>query len=252
MIVYFTGTGNSRYCAKMLADRLHDTCLDAVPFIRDGIAAELSSQTPWVFVTPTYSWQIPRVFASFLRSGRFSGCRDAYFVMTCGEDTGNAAQENRRLCEQIGLVYQGTLPVVMPENYIAMFAVPEAEEARRIVEAARPVLEQGSDWIRSRTPFPQRKGGLMDCLKSGPVNGLFYRFNVRAKPFRVSDSCVSCGKCQQVCPLGNIQLREGKPVWGRRCTHCMACICLCPAEAIEYGHSSRGKPRYQCPEYKED
>lgn len=250
MVVYFSGTGNSRYCAKLLADRLHDTSLDPVPFIRDGIAAELSSQTPWVFVTPTYSWQIPRVFADFLRSGWFSGCRDAYFVMTCGEDIGNAPQENRRLCQQIGLTYRGTLSVVMPENYIAMFAVPGEEEARRIVEAARPVLEQGSVWIRERAPFPPQKASLLDRLKSGPVNVLFYRFNVRSKPFRVSKSCVSCGKCQQVCPLGNIQLREGKPVWGRRCTHCMACICLCPVEAIEYGRSSQGKPRYQCPEYR--
>ena len=28
------------------------------------------------------------------------------------------------------------------------------------------------------------------------------------------------------------------------CTHCMACICYCPAEAIEYGKKSLGKPRY--------
>ena len=42
-----------------------------------------------------------------------------------------------------------------------------------------------------------------------------------------------------------IQLRENKPVWGRNCTHCMACICYCPTEAIEYGKKSIGKPRYQ-------
>ncbi len=35
---------------------------------------------------------------------------------------------------------------------------------------------------------------------------------------------------------------------GDACTHCMACICGCPAEAIEYGSRSRGKARYQCPE----
>ena len=39
-------------------------------------------------------------------------------------------------------------------------------------------------------------------------------------------------------------LRGGKPVWGKDCTHCMACICYCPAEAIEYGKKSLGKPRY--------
>ena len=42
----------------------------------------------------------------------------------------------------------------------------------------------------------------------------------------------------------NITLQTGKPVWGQNCTHCMACICYCPAEAIEYGKKSLGKPRY--------
>lgn len=251
MIVYFTGTGNSRYCAQLLEDRLQDPCLDAFCFIRNGVAAELSSQTPWVFVTPTYSWKIPRIFADFLRSGHFSGCRDAYFVMTCGEDIGNAPQANRRLCAQIGLEYRGTLPVVMPENYIAMFDVPQPAQAAEIIAAARPVLEQGSSCIREKVPFLPMKTKLLDRIKSGPVNALFYRFNVRAKPFWVSNACISCGRCRQVCPLGNIQLREGRPVWGRRCTHCMACICLCPVEAIEYGRSSQGKPRYQCPEYRD-
>ena len=39
-------------------------------------------------------------------------------------------------------------------------------------------------------------------------------------------------------------LQNGKPVWGQDCTHCMACICYCPTEAIEYGKMSLGKPRY--------
>ena len=35
-----------------------------------------------------------------------------------------------------------------------------------------------------------------------------------------------------------------KPVWGGNCTHCMACICRCGVESIEYGKKSLGKPRY--------
>ena len=52
------------------------------------------------------------------------------------------------------------------------------------------------------------------------------------------------GKCVQVCPLNNVQLKNGKPAWGSNCTHCMACICYCPAEAIEYDKKSEEKPRY--------
>ena len=247
MIVYFSGTGNSRYCAGLLADRLGDTCVDAFGYIRAGAAAELASDRPWVFVTPTYAWRLPRVFADFLRSGRFSGSREAYFVMTCGEDIGSAPEKNRALCAALGLNCRGTLPVIMPENYIAMFTAPDQETSERIIADAAPTLERAAECIRAGQDFPVSGPGVLDRLKSGIVNWGFYRFNVRAKPFSVSDACIRCGKCEAVCPLGNIRLVDGKPVWGNRCTHCMACICGCPTAAIEYGKVSRGKPRYQCP-----
>ena len=248
MIIYFSGTGNSRYCARLLGELLQDPCLDAAPLIRAGTAARLTSEKPWVFVSPTYAWQIPRVFRDLIRSGSFSGNQDAYFVMTCGSDIGNAAAWNRALCAEKGFRNRGTVPVVMPENYIAMFNAPEEAEARDIIAGARPVLERAAAGIREGADLPPAGAGAVDRLKSGVVNVLFYRFHVTAKPFSVSDTCVSCGKCEEACPLGNIRMRDGKPVWGTRCTHCMACICGCPAEAIEYGRISRGKPRYQCPE----
>ena len=147
MIVYFTGTGNSRYCAAFLGEQLGDSCLDVLPLLQSGAAADLRSERPWVFVTPTYAWRLPRLVRDLIRGGRFSGSRDAYFVMTCGEDIGNAAAWNRRPCEEAGLRYRGTLPVVMPENYIALFTAPGAEEAKAILAEARPVLRQAADWI---------------------------------------------------------------------------------------------------------
>ena len=121
MIVYFSGTGNSRQCAQLLAQTLQDEMLDASNYIRHGIGADLHSGKPWVFVAPTYSWQLPKVFQSFLASGCFEGAEEAYFVMTCGFDIGAPEETNRELCRQKGLRYQGTLQVVMPENYIALF-----------------------------------------------------------------------------------------------------------------------------------
>ena len=250
MIIYFTGTGNSRYCARLLADRLGDETLDAFHFIRDGVAAELLSEKPWVFVAPTYGWRLPRVFADFVRSGWFQGSREAYFVMTCGQDIGNAPAWNQALCAEKGLCCRGTLRVVMPENYIALFDAPEGEEARAIIAAARPTLETGAACIREGRDFPAPETKGIDKLKSGAVNAAFYRFIIRDGPFAVSDACISCGRCGQGCPLGNIRMEGGRPVWGGRCTHCMACICGCPAGAIEYGRASRGKPRYQCPAYR--
>jgi len=76
------------------------------------------------------------------------------------------------------------------------------------------------------------------------VNPLFYTLYVKSEPFTVDDSCVGCGKCVALCPLNNIKTVEGKPVYGKQCTHCMACIAHCPAEAINYGKKTRKKHRY--------
>lgn len=251
MIVYFTGTGNSRYCAEFLARRLDDELLDCSHYIRHQIAADLISGKPWVFVAPTYAWQLPLIFRDFIRSGSFMGSTDAWFVMTCGSDIGNAGAYIRSLCEEKGLTFRGVLEVVMPENYIAMFDVPDREEAARIVAAAHPALEKGAACIAEDRGFPAKPVGMKDKAKSGKIHDVFYKKFVRDRDFFATDSCISCGKCVERCVLGNIRLEHGKPVWGGNCTHCMACICHCPTQAIEYGKKSRGKPRYWCEPYKD-
>ena len=249
MIVYFTGTGNSRYCAKALAERLGDELMDSFRFIRDGAAAELYSDKPWIFVAPTYSWQMPRLFEDFIRHGSFSGSREAYFLLTCGGHIGDAGARLEALCREKGFSYRGVMPVVMPNNYIVLSQAPSMEKARQIIRRAHPTLDKAAACIRDGRSFPLRRTGALDRLKSGPVNAGFYRFFLRANPFHVADGCTGCGQCQDACVERNISLRDGRPVWGDRCVQCMACINLCPAQAVEYGRATRGRERYRCPDY---
>lgn len=251
MIVYFSGTGNSRYVARMLAQQLGEELFDAREAIRSGVCPELTSQRPWVFVSPTYGWRIPRIFVKFIRQATFSGSREAYFAMTCGSEVGNAAQYLRPLCKAKGVRFRGLLEVVMPENYLAMFPVPEVEEAEAIVRRALPVVERGGEAIAAGEDLPTPKPGLVDRLKSTVVNPVFYGFIVKDRKFRATGACIGCGHCEAVCPLHNIRMEAGRPRWQGNCTHCMACICDCPAQAIEYGRESVGKPRYHCPEPQE-
>ena len=138
----------------------------------------------------------------------------------------------------------GTAQIIMPENYIAMFNAPRKEQARSIVKQAEPALQKVLAQLKAGQEFPPLRENLYDRFMSGPVNPVFYRFFVKADAFRATDACIGCGKCVELCPLNNIRLENGKPVWGKNCTHCMACICHCPKEAIEYGKKSKGKPRY--------
>ena len=250
MILYFSGTGNSRYAAELLSEQLNEELLDLGKRIKSGEKSPIFSTGPWVFVSPTYGWQLPHIFEEYLRAVELLGDKRAYFVLTCGSDIGGAGRYLAELCQAKGLIYRGTLEVVMPENYIALFPVPEEQEAEQIIERALPVLQHGVNWIAQDRDFPQRKVGIVDRIKSGLVNRAFYRFVIKADLFYAKDSCVGCGKCVANCPLNNVKLNNQIPVGGKHCTHCMACICNCPAQAIEYGSRSKNKPRYRCLPYK--
>lgn len=247
MILYYTGTGNSRYAAKRISRNIGDTCQDLFEWLRDGDFSEICSQLPFVIVSPTYGWQLPHILRDWMGKAKLTGCRDIYFVLTCGSEVGNAEKYLLRLCESIGMNYKGCAEIVMPENYIALFHAPERKEALEIIERAEPVIDRVSDIIAERRQIPEKAASVADRLKSGPVNALYYPLMVRSKKFYTKDSCTGCGKCANMCVMGNIRMAKGRPVWGNQCTHCMACICGCPAGAVEYGNASEGKPRYQCP-----
>ena len=244
MILCYSGTGNSRYIAQRIADELQDNIIDLNEKIKTNNYSSIETGGDVILVVPTYAWRIPKIVSNWLYKTKFIGAKRIWFVMNCGSEIGNAAGYNRQLAAQKQLQYMGTAQIIMPENYIAMFNAPQKEQARSIVEQAEPALQKVLAQLKAGREFPPPRENLYDRLMSGPVNPVFYRFFVKADAFRATDACIGCGKCVELCPLNNIRLENGKPVWGKNCTHCMACICHCPKEAIEYGKKSKGKPRY--------
>ena len=131
MILYFTGTGNSRYVADYLSKLTDDELVCINDYLKENKKGEtFTSNRPFVFVTPVYAWRIPRIVSMFIASNKFVGNQKAYFAVTCGDSIGNAEKYIRRLCDIKGFHHMGTAQIHMPENYLAMFRVPSEEEAK--------------------------------------------------------------------------------------------------------------------------
>ncbi|MDU4935089.1 MAG: EFR1 family ferrodoxin [Peptostreptococcaceae bacterium] len=246
MILYYNGTGNSQYMARKIAQELNNELISLNQLIKEEKTDELiSTDKPFIFVCPTYAWRLPIVVTNFIKKTRFSGSNKVYFIMTCGGDTGKAIKYIQKLCKYKEWQLKGMAEIKMPENYIALFSIPDKETSTQIIKGSDKQIDKIISYIKSENEFEIiNPSGLSGTLKSGITNTAFYKIFVHAKGFHYTNKCIGCGKCVTLCPLNNINLKNQKPVWKNNCTHCMACICGCPTEAIEYKNNTQNKRRY--------
>ena len=88
MILYFSGTGNSRYIAEVINSVIEDKLVSINECLKNNLIVSLEQQ--YIIVCPTYAWRIPRVVEQFIRTNHFVSGTKIYFIMTCGGENGRA------------------------------------------------------------------------------------------------------------------------------------------------------------------
>ncbi|MDR1230118.1 MAG: EFR1 family ferrodoxin [Spirochaetaceae bacterium] len=243
MILCFSGTGNSLYTAKFIAKIIDDKIVSINELIRNNSNEKMLSDKPFVFVCPTYAWRIPDIVEKYIKKTIFVGNNKAYFILTCGGETGNAIHYIKKTCLEKRLEFMGFSSVIMPENYILMFNVPDKIKAKEIIQESAPHMRNIAENIKEGKIISQPKTKFSDKLKSGVINRMFYKFMINAKGFYSTNDCIGCEKCIVLCPLKNIEVKNKKAFWESTCTHCMSCICGCPQSAIEFKNKTKGRSR---------
>lgn len=251
MIIFFSGTGNTRHCVKALAgilgDSVHELTTAELTDPSSAVADTDSERVIWAF--PTYSWGMPPVVADYIAKAQMSDNMHRarhYMLTTCGDDMGYTDRQWRRLMDRRGLESAGAYAVIMPNTYTLMkgFDVDSPELAQekvaassgRIALIAKAINEGGSDMpIRGSFPW----------IKSAIIYPWFKRFAMSPKPFHTNEACTACGLCSRICPMGNITPgNDGTPVWGKDCALCLRCYHSCPRRAIAYGKATDGKGQW--------
>jgi len=250
MILYFTGTGNSKYIATSLSKQLNDKLICLNDLIKTKNKSDINSNNDnLIIVTPTYAWRMPRLVNEYLASIKINNAKNIYFVMSCGGEIGNSAKYNKELASKLNLTYKGSVGILMPDNYIIMFKPVPEDKCISMIKDANNKIKEVASYIFENKEFKKPRNNLYDRLMSRIVNKQFYKYKISEKGFYISDKCIGCGECEKGCPLNNIKLVNKKPTWGNNCTHCMRCLSYCPENAINYKNKTETKKPYRIEDY---
>lgn len=243
MVVYFSATGNSRFVAASLAERLGDRL--ALLTELDGVVS-LGDSERVIFVFPIHSWGMPKGVAEHISNLHFSNTADAFMVGVCGDDMGLASQEWVKTVAAMGLNPIAEYSVQMPNTYVLLpgFDVDTNEVEKRKLAAAPKTIKNIADTIvRGDTGDKTHRGGFA-FIKSKIIRP-FFMHAISDKGFRCDvEKCVGCGQCSKVCPVENITMDNGHPQWQGHCINCLACYHYCSRKAIRYGCRTKNKGQY--------
>jgi len=251
MIFYFSCTGNTRWAAHRLASALNETLVDIAnsDMVHD-YHFEANERIGFCF--PVHGWRPPRPVFEFVKQLSLNN-PDHHFcwaLCTAGDDIGQTMEYFDRSLGVVGLHLDSAYSLIMPESYVGLpfMDVDKPEREREKIQTADEMLQTIIPEIKDcRKGIVRTHPGAFPRTKSLVLGAAFSRWIITDRPFRVSDACIKCGKCAEVCPMGDILGGRGQvPQWKHdgSCLSCFACYHHCPVKAIHYGHRTNGKGQY--------
>ncbi len=249
IIYYFTGTGNSLAVAKKIAAVLEDCELIPIASLQNT-TGDITPQADRVgIINPVYFTGLPVMVAGFAGRLNLSKAKYIFSVVTFGGSGAEPAlqQLDSILKKQRGHGLDAGFMVKMPGNYILLYESPAGEKREKILTAAEAQVEDIAGAIRRSEPRKLPSSLLFSVLHTIAYPHFTSHVHEDDHKFSVNENCTSCGICAAICPAGNIELVDKKPVWKHHCELCCGCIHLCPAEAIQAGSRTAARQRYHNP-----
>jgi len=227
-LYYFSGRGNSLKTALEVSKRLENPVLAPV---RHGTEADLTADTDSVGIfTPVIDLGTPAYVLSFIDRMKAENKNTyLYAVVTNGGLPGAAAEQIRKHLKKKGLALSADFLMTFGLGWSA--SEEWLEQIDRIAETVRNKQAR-----RSTLKWKDRALTLANPLAKLMIPS-------EDKKFALDEKCTGCGTCAKICPVKNIRLTDGKPVWLHACEQCAVCFSWCPKEAIG-GTNLAARTRY--------
>ena len=233
--VYFSGTGNTKYCVEEFVKR-NEECAEVISIEDKRVINAIKDNKFIVFAYPIYFSNLPKMVRDFINVNKeiFKN-KDIFIICTMGLFSGDGAGCSARLFKKYGANIVGGLHLKMPDCIGDEKLLKKSKEDNiKLIKEATIKIENAVDSLKKGKPT---KEGLNIFYHIAGLFGQRLWFYNKTKNYtdkiNIDESkCVGCGLCVKLCPMKNLELSNGKIKSKSKCTMCYRCLNNCSKEAI--------------------
>ena len=237
--VYFSATGTTEKVVREITSQLAETLRCAahyhdftLPQNRETTLA-FGADDLVVFGVPVYAGRVPNVLVKYLNTLQGKGAQAIAVVVYGNRDYDDA------LIEACDILEHDNMRVIAGAAFVGEHAFsytlaaqrPDADDLQKAATFAQRVAEKIESGDVSRpvvkgTPYPYR-------AHYQPKDASQNNFDIRKVKPTTADTCLRCGRCASLCPMGSINPDNVAEITGI-CIKCGACVKRCPAQAKHF------------------
>ena len=284
-VYYFSGTGNSLVVARDIAAKTNGK-LTSISSVMEKESIETSADVIGIVFPVYYATNdsgVPFIIGRFVRKLENVGSKYIFAVCTHGGTPGTTIENIAKIIKSCGGRLAAGFTVKMGISYSAVekmgYSLFHRELEADVLKDNEKQRKMSDDWekelgaiceyvndrktgrletrgtlrkliiapslhLLTKPLFSRRYRRLSNSPRHLPFSELVFSAD---RSFQVNEKCSGCGVCVRVCPVNDIKIVNGRPMWQHHCENCFACFQWCPEEAIHGGIVEYAK-RYHHPD----
>lgn len=239
VLYYFSGTGNTRLCAKYIAKHLNEYGFEVDLFEYKIPLKNVPNPNDYDYVGigyPIHAFNVPAAFNKFLKQLPNVKNKKMFIFKTSGEpyhlnDCSSYHFYKKLIKRGYKLIFEEH--IILPYNIMFRY---KDEVVKQQLLYCEPICQMIAKRIslgeEEKVKYKLRYRLISTLLRiewiAPCINSWFSSINMKA--------CVDCGTCYNLCPTNAIYKdKKGKLKISSHCSMCMHCTMYCPHDAIKFG-----------------
>jgi len=231
--IYLSGTGNTKHCIEKLSMCLDEKSI-VVPIEDKNVINYINNNECIILGYPTQFSNAPIMVRDFIKNNNIWKGKKVLCVATMGAFSGDGAGCTARLLRKKGAIILGGLHIHMPDSVCDVKLLKKSiEENRKIIMEADRKIEKIAQNIKDGK-YPKEGLSVFAHIMGllGQRLWFYTKTSTYSNKIKISDDCIGCGLCSQICPMNNMKIVDKRAVATNKCTMCYRCISQCPKKAI--------------------